>query len=229
MDKIIAITPWELPVLKKYVKDESKIIVLPNGMDKIFFTKIKDNDFRNKFKISEKEKLVLFFGRYNITKGPEKLILAAKEILKERKNITFLFVGPDEGMLTQMQELSKDVKKIIIEGPIRDRKEVVKMYQSSDIYILPSFREGLPLTLFESFASGLPVVASPVNGVPFEMENNVNGLFVDYGDIEGLKNAILKILDNKKLASKFSKNNIEKSKKYDWDIIYKKYMEVYVN
>lgn len=229
MDKIIAITPWEVPILKKWIKTESKITVLPNGMDKIFFTKVKDNDFRSKFKIQEKEKLVLFFGRYNVTKGPEKLILAAKEILKERNDITFLFVGPDEGMLPQMQELSKDVKKIIINGPIRDRKEVVKMYQSADVFALPSFREGLPLSLFESFASGLPVVASPVNGVPFEMENNVNGLFVNYGDIEGLKNSILKILNNKTLASKFSKNNIEKSKKYDWDIIYKKYMEVYAN
>ena len=155
--------------------------------------------------------------------------MTAKEILKERKDINFLFVGPDEGMLLQMQELSKNIKKIIIEGPIRDRKEVVKMYQSADVFVLPSFREGLPLTLFEAFASGLPIVASPVNGVPFEMENNVNGIFVDYGDIEGLKNSILKILDNKTLASKFSKNNMEKSKKYDWDIIYKKYMEVYIN
>ncbi len=229
MDKIIAITPWELPTLKKWIKDESKIIVLPNGMDKVFFTKVKDNDFRKKFKIPEKEKLVLFFGRYNITKGPEKLILAAKEILKERKDITFLFVGPDEGMLNQMLELAKGENKIIIQGPIRDRKEVVKMYQSSDVFVLPSFREGLPLCLFEAFASGLPVVASPVNGVPYEMEDNVNGIFVNYGDIERLKNSILKILDDKKLTLKFSKNNTEKSKKYDWDIIYKKYMEIYSN
>ncbi len=229
IDKIIAITPWELPILKKWIKDESKITVLPNGMDKIFFTKIKNNDFRSKFKIPEKEKLVLFFGRYNVTKGPEKLILAAKEILKERNDITFLFVGPDEGMLPQMLELSKDVKKIIIEGPIRDRKEVVKMYQSADVFPMPSFREGLPLTLFEAMASGLPIVASPVNGIPYEMENNVNGIFINYGDIQGLKGAILKILDDKALASKFSKNNIQKSKKYDWDIIYKKYMEIYVN
>jgi len=228
MNKIIAITPWELPILEKWIKKE-KIIVLPNGMDKIFFSKVKDNDFRKKFKIPEKEKLVLFFGRYNITKGPEKLILAAKEILKERKDITFLFIGPDEGMLNQMLELAKGETKIIIEGPIRDRKEVVKMYQSADLYALPSFREGLPLTLFESFASGLPIVASPVNGVPFEMENNVNGLFVNYGDIENLKKAILNILDNKKIALKFSKNNIIKAKNYDWDIIYKRYMEIYNN
>ncbi|MBI4154952.1 glycosyltransferase family 4 protein [Candidatus Woesearchaeota archaeon] len=228
MNKIIAITPWELPILEKWIKKE-KIIVLPNGMDKIFFSKVKDNNFRKKFKIPEKEKLVLFFGRYNITKGPEKLILATKEILKERKDITFLFIGPDEGMLNQMLELAKGENKIMIQGPIRDRNEVVKMYQSADVYTLPSFREGLPLTIFESFASGLPVIASPVNGVPYEMENNVNGLFVNYGDIRGLKNAILKVLDNKNLSLKFSKNNIIKAKNYDWDIIYKKYMEIYNN
>lgn len=132
-------------------------------------------------------------------------------------------------MLNQMLELAKGENKIMIQGPIRDRNEVVKMYQSADVYTLPSFREGLPLTIFESFASGLPVIASPVNGVPYEMENNVNGLFVNYGDIRGLKNAILKVLDNKNLSLKFSKNNIIKAKNYDWDIIYKKYMEIYNN
>jgi len=43
-----------------------------------------------------KEKLVLFLGRLNVTKGPDKLVLAAKEILKERKDIDFVFIGPDE-------------------------------------------------------------------------------------------------------------------------------------
>jgi len=85
----------------------------------------------------------------------------------------------------------------------------------------------LPLTLFEAMASGLPIVASPVNGVPFEMKNNENGFFVNYGDINGLKEKILKVIDNPKLAREFSKNNKEKSKNYTWDKINERYLKVY--
>ncbi|MEK6904638.1 MAG: glycosyltransferase family 4 protein, partial [Nanoarchaeota archaeon] len=224
-DRIIAITPWEIQFIKEHGGDESKIVYIPNGMDKSFFSRIKNNDFKKRLGI--KGKLVLYFGRLNETKGPDKFVLAAKEILKDRNDITFVIRGPDEGMRETVKRLIGNEKKIILMEPTRDKQEILKTYQAADVYALPSYREGLPLTLFEAFASGLPVVASPVNGVPYEMEDGKNGIFVSYGDIQGLKKAILRILDDKKLTSKFKKNNIEKAKKYDWDIIARKTLEVY--
>ncbi len=224
-DKIIAITPWEIPFIEKHGGRKEKIVVIPNGVDKIFFKKIKNNTFKKELSISEP--IVLFFGRLNPTKGPDKFVLAAKEILKERKDIKFLMVGPDEGMLNQVQELSKDEKNIIILGPVREKSKIPEIYQSADVYVMPSYREGLPLTLFEALASGLPIVASPVNGIPYEMSDPENGFFVKYGDIQGLKEKILLLLDNKKLAEKISKNNIEKARNYDWDLIAEKTMKLY--
>ena len=224
IDKIIAITPWELPILRKWA-DESKIGVIPNGTDKIFFKRIYKNNFKKKLGI--KGRLVLFFGRLNVTKGPDMFVLAAKEILKERKDITFLIRGPDEGMKETVKQLIGKEKKIILLSSTRDKKDIVSMYQSADVYVLPSYREGLPLTIFEAFASGLPVVASPVNGVPYEMKDKTNGFFVDYGDIKNLKDKILLILDNKVLAKKITRNNIQHAKNYDWDIINKNYMKTY--
>ena len=100
------------------------------------------------------------------------------------------------------------------------------MYQSADIYVMPSYREGLPLTLFEAMASSLPIVASPVNGIPYEMDEK-NGIFVNYGDIQGLKEAILKILHNPKLARKYALNNKKTALKYKWDAIYQKTLKLY--
>ena len=114
-------------------------------------------------------------------------------------------------------------------GPIRGKEKVAEMYQSADVYVLPSYREGLPLTLFEAMASGLPIIASPVNGIPYEMSEPQNGFFVNYGDIENLERKILIILSEKKLAREMSLNNMNKSLDYDWDIIYKRYMEEYNN
>ena len=112
-------------------------------------------------------------------------------------------------------------------GPIYGKEKVAEMYQAADVYVLPSYREGLPLTLFEAMASGLPIIASPVNGVPYEMKEPENGFFVNYGNIKSLEENILKIIDDEKLAKKISLTNIKKSKSYDWDDIYKKYMEAY--
>ena len=160
-DKIIAITPWELEFFRKYKL--KKPIIIPNGVDNLFFKKIRNNSFKKKIK----GKIVLFFGRLNITKGPDKFILAAKEILKERKDIHFVLVGPDEGMKSKLIKMINKDKNILLLDPIYDRKKIAEMYQASNVYVMPSFREGLPLTLFEAMASGLPIVASPVNGIKY--------------------------------------------------------------
>lgn len=224
VDKIVAITPWELQTLEKYTV-QNKIMVIPNGMDPILFKKISPNNFKKKYNINGK--IVLFLGRLNPTKGPEKLALAGKEILKARKDINFIFIGPDEGMAEEVRDIIKDEKNMQYLGPLNGKEKVAEAYQAADVYSLPSYREGLPLTLFEAMASGLPIVASPVNGIPFEMKDNVNGYFVNYGDIENLKQKILKVIDNPKIAKEFSGNNREKSKNYTWNIINERYLKVY--
>ncbi len=234
IDKIIPITPWEIEILKRFVSENEqyKIKVIPNGMDNIYFKKIKKNNFKKENNIFEKY-LVLFFGRLNPTKGPEKLAQVAVNISKKRNDVAFVFAGPDEGSENLVKEIVKDYTNIKVIGPLKGKEKIAKMYQASDIYVLPSFREGLPLTLFEAMASGLPIIASPVNGIPFEMfqydENSKegNGFFSHYGDLESIEKNILTLLENKKLREIISKNNIKKSKSYDWDLIYKKYMEEY--
>jgi glycosyltransferase involved in cell wall biosynthesis len=225
VDRIIAITPWELEILEKYC-DKEKIRTIPNGVDKIFYKRIKNNSFKKKNNIREKH-LVLFFGRLNPTKGPEILAKAAVNITRKRKDIAFIWVGPDEGRTEEVKELIKGYKNMKCLGPISGKENIAEMYQASDVYVMPSYREGLPLTLFEAMASGLPIVASPVNGIPYEMKENENGFFSDYGDLKSIEENIIKLIDNKKLAKKISENNFKKSKNYDWDDIYKEYMKEY--
>jgi glycosyltransferase involved in cell wall biosynthesis len=228
IDKVIAITPWELETLGKYVKNKDRIRVIPNGTDKILFKKIKKNNFKKANNIREKH-LVLFFGRLNPTKGPEMLAKAAIELTKQgkAKDIAFVWVGPDEGKAEEVKALIAPYKNMKYLGPIRGKEKVAEMYQASNVYVLPSYREGLPLTIFEAMASGLPIVASPVNGVPYEISEPENGLFSSYGDLYSLQENILKILNNPKLAKTISENNLKKSKNYDWDKIYREYMKEY--
>ncbi|MFH1210749.1 MAG: glycosyltransferase family 4 protein [archaeon] len=224
IDKVVAITPWEFSFIKKWAS-EDKISVIPNGMADVMFERVNPNNFKKEHGINDK--LVLFFGRLNVTKGVDKLALVGKDVVKKRDDVWFMWVGPDEGMQSTVEEIIRGEPHLVLHEPIRDRKKVAEMYQAADVYVLPSFREGLPLTLFEAMAAGIPIVASPVNGVPYEMKEPENGFLVNYGDLENLKKRILQVLDDKKLASTIGKNNIERSKQYNWDIIAKRYMETY--
>lgn len=226
IDKVIPITPWELDILNKYIDDKNKITVIPNGTDKILYKKVTNNNFKAKHNIKEKF-MVLFFGRLNPTKGPEMLARTAINISKKRKDISFVWIGPDEGKAEEIKNLIKPFSNMHYLGPIRGKEKIAEMYQSADVYVLPSYREGLPLTLFEAMASRLPIVASPVNGVPFEMKENENGFFADYGDLKILEEKILKLIDNDKLRKKIAENNFKKSLNYDWDDIYNRYMREY--
>ncbi len=228
-DKFIAITPWEIKFIEKYGGRKDKIEVIPNGMDKILFKKIKKNSFKKKHKIPKKNKIVLFFGRLNPVKGPDHFVRIAKRILDKRKkkDVTFVIRGPDEGMKEKVKKLIGNEKKIILLPETRDKRDIAEMYQAADIFVLPSYREGLPLTLFEAMAAGLPIVASPVNGVPYEMKEPENGFLINYGKNKKYAEKITKLLDNSKLRKKISKNNIKKSKEYKWENIAKRTLEVY--
>ena len=184
-----------------------------------------NNDFKKTHGI--KNNLVLFFGRLNVTKGPEKFVEIAKLILKKRNNVTFVIRGPDEGMRDIVKKKIGNEKRIILLEEIRDRSEIIKMYQAADVFVLPSFREGLPLTLFEAMAAGLPIVATPVNGIPYEIKEPENGFLVRYGDNEEFAKRINQLLDDKKLRIRIGKNNINRSKIYRWDIISEKTLELY--
>jgi len=224
--KVVAITPWELEILYDYIKDKEKIIVIPNGTDKILYKEVKNNKFRENNNIKERY-LILFFGRLNPTKGPEKLAQAAINITRKRKDIAFVWVGPDEGKAEEVKRLIEPYKNMHYLGPIRGKENIAEMYQAADIYALPSYREGLPLTLFEAMASKLPIIASPVNGIPYEMKDPENGFFTKYGDIKAIEEKILKLIDNPKLREEISKNNFKKSLDFDWDNINKRYLEEY--
>ncbi len=223
-NKIIAITPWEVPLLKKWTS-EKKILVIRNGMDALYFRKIFKNNFKKVLGI--KKRMILFFGRLHATKAPDVFVQLAHAILQERKDIDFVIVGPDEGEMQKVKVLIGKEKRIHLYGPIHGKENIAAMYQAADVYVLPSYREGLPLTLFEAMASGLPIVATPCNGVPYEMEEGKNGFLVPYGDISLLKKRVLHILDDSALAKRIGETNKKKAEQYTWDIIAEETLVVY--
>lgn len=233
-NSVIAITEWERKFLLKEGVNPKNIHTIPNGMSAEFFKRVEPNRFKEKHNIPKEHKIVLFFGRLNYTKNPLMFLDIAESILEKKDKITFIICGPDEGELIGVKERIKNfpdnIKKNIRLLPSnRNRKEVVEMYQASYIYLLPSLREGLPLTLFEAYASGLPVIGSAVNGVSFELEDKVDGFLLEHNDLKGFVEKTNLLLDDEELRNEIAENNKEKAKEYDWDLINKRTIKLYGN
>jgi len=224
-ERIIAITPWEIDYIKKYGGREDKITVIPNGLFESLYERVENNSFKKRLGI--KDKMVLFFGRLSPTKAPDFLAKAGKEIVKERSDVDFVFLGPDEGLKEKIKEMVKDEDRMHLLEPIRNKRKIAEMYQAADVYSLASYREGLPLTLFEAMASGVPIIATPVNGIPYEMKDPVNGVLVPFGDVKALKRGINKLLDDKEYAKQVVKNNLKKSENFTWNKIKERTEQVY--
>lgn len=103
------------------------------------------------------------------------------------------------------------VKKIIkanglenivkFEGWVSGDKKA-KLLSSSDVYLLPSYNEGLPISILEAMSYKLPILSTPVGGIPEVVEDGVNGLLVEPGDKKSLKRAILKMIEDHEFRKK---------------------------
>ena len=226
INKVIAITPWELDILKKFT-DENKIKVIPNGMDSILYKKIKNNQFKKRHKIKEKN-MVLFFGRLNPTKGPEVFARSAINLTKsgKAKNIAFVWVGPDEGKAKEVKKLIKGYKNMHYLGPIYGKEKVAEMYQAADVYVLPSYREGLPLTLFEAMASGLPIIASDVGGNNEIVHEGENGYLIAGDDPHLLAMRMSTLIINADIRHAMGNKSREFALAYDWRNSMNRYNEL---
>lgn len=153
------------------------------------------NAFREEIGISSDAKLIGFVGRLEHVKGCAQLIQAISQLADSHSDYYFVIVGegPErESLERQVREL--DLEKQIYFCGFRD--DVKYVFQSLDLYVLPSLNEGVPLALLEAMLHGVPVVATRVGGVPEVIQDRVNGILVPPNDPGALIKNILESLSN---------------------------------
>ena len=104
------------------------------------------------------------------------------------------------------------------------RKDVYRILKASDIFIFPSYREGLSVALTEAMACGLPVVASRIRGNIDLIDENLGGLLCNPSDVKTMAMHIDTLATNYEIRHRMGLYNYEKSKKYDKNIIIRKLM-----
>jgi glycosyltransferase involved in cell wall biosynthesis len=147
---------------------------------------------------------ILYMGRLNPLKGPQFLVEAAPEVLKQFPAAIFVFVGPDQAGYGE--ELKSRAARLGIEshvrflGPIHDFEEKMRAYASCDAFALPTSYEGTSQAVFEAMAQGRPVVATRVGGVPYQFTDGEEGFLVPHGDVKALASRLINVLSDNALA-----------------------------
>ncbi|MDW7726922.1 MAG: glycosyltransferase family 4 protein [Candidatus Methanoperedens sp.] len=184
-------------------------VYVPNGID--------IHRFKNHKKRENSKTKFLFVGRLEKQKGVIYLIKAA-EVLKDRNDFEIIIVGEgseSDSLIRTVQEL--DLRGIIkFKGKV-DEQILNEYYMGCDAFILPSLWEGMPLTLLEAAAAGMPIIASDVGGISSLFTNGENALIIGQKNAEALASAMLKLMGDNKLREKLGSNARGLAERFSWE------------
>jgi glycosyltransferase involved in cell wall biosynthesis len=146
--------------------------------------------------------LILFLGRLEPEKGVYELLEAVSQLRAVIPDVRLVCAG--DGNRTAVARyaerlgISDAVKFTGWVGPSGKRA----LLESAAVYALPSYSEGIPMSLLEAMAAGVPVVASPVGGIPEVLTDGVSGLLAAPGDVATLTRLLRKLLIDRKLGAR---------------------------
>lgn len=181
---------------------QGKVSVIPNSVDMKRYNQVMDRKaIRSELGLSPEHQVFAVVATFKKQKGHRYLIEAAAAVISQFPNIRLLLIGDGElrdelKAQTQALGLNEHVNFLGL------RTDVPKLLGASDYFVLPSLWEGLPVSLIEAMAAGLPVIATQVSGTKDVMIHNQTGLLVPPGEVEALKDAMQQFLSHPELAPK---------------------------
>ncbi len=175
---------------------EDKVMVIPYGVNHREYMLGDGAEVRKSLGLNGDDFVIGMVARLHPQKGHQYLFEAAKPIVDKYPHVKFLLVG--EGEIRA--ELEEVVKKMGLTSNVTflgHRTDVSELLKAFDVFTLPSLFEGLPNVVLEAMSAGRAVVASSVDGTVEAVMDEETGLLVPPGDTEKLRDAYLKLIENR--------------------------------
>ena len=191
-DGVIALTTPEADRLAALGIERSRIRVIPNGIDLDEFPE------RSRDGAGSGPVRVLFVGRIFAEQKGLDVLVEAIGLLTDPAAVRVRLVGEEWGSGPALARRARDLGvagSVAFLGPV-PRAQLLEEYRTADLLVLPSRFEPFGIVLLEAMASGLPVVASRVGGIPTVVRENESGLLVRPGDPEALAAALQRLVDD---------------------------------
>jgi glycosyltransferase involved in cell wall biosynthesis len=185
-DRIVVLSEGWREWFAEFV-EEDRLVVLRNAVDTRRFEPRYERPLG-------KTVNALFIGvRDPERKGAYDVLAVADDVFRQLPEVRFVCVGEDERSLEETHVRGTPLADCVqFVGP-KGMDEMVPYFGEADLLLLPSYGEGLPIVLLEAMAAGLPVVATPVNGIPEAMSAPEGGVFVQPGNRQALRDAIIEL------------------------------------
>lgn len=200
-------------IIRKEKLPESKVIAIKNCIDPSMYKVKESRDIiRKRLGIGE-ETVFITVASFSSRKGHEYLIDVLGEIKKSGKHFKCILAGdgPLKDMLYNKCVDHYLLDNIIFLGSIKD---VADYLNASDVFILPSLFEGLPLAVIEAMFMGMGCIVTDVGAIRELVKANINGLIVPPANREELKKAVLFCLENKNITKDFGLRSKEIAQKH---------------
>jgi glycosyltransferase involved in cell wall biosynthesis len=179
-------------------------VIINNGINQKKFNP--DNEYKNirlELGIDSSALLVLFIARYTHQKQPLSLIKSFSKALQSNPSLHLLMIGDGE----QKEEAKQLIEQLQLGEKITlqpSRQDVPDILAASDIFVLPSLWEGLPIGLLEAMSMGKAIVASNVDGTVEVIEHEKNGLLADTENlVDSTAAAIITLSNNSDLRKRY--------------------------
>jgi len=203
-ERVIAISEGVREHLRRDFKvEQERIITIHNGIDlEHFQKKISQEEARKLFGLGPGP-VVGIIARLSDVKGHPFLITAMKDVTEKIPGTQLLIVGEGKEK-EKLADLVKRLgigKSVYFIPSVPDTREALA---AMDVFVMPSLKEGLGLSLMEAMASGVPVIGSAVGGITTLIQNRATGLLVPAGDAGRLGSAIIELLQNLAEAGAFA-------------------------
>jgi hypothetical protein len=205
-DSIVAVSHCLAQSAKNMALKPIATEVIYNGVDTNLFYPIRDRQkLRTILALPERGFIITFVGALTKSKGIEELLDSFHLLVREEKSCRLLLIGDGDSYAPIERKVKRGElhKNIIVLGS-RPHSEVALYMKTSDLFVLPTHSEGMPNSLLEAMACGLPVVATPVGGVPEVIHDRENGMLVPVQEVSGLYESMLMLVKDKSLRDRMS-------------------------
>ncbi len=171
------------------------------------------------------DKIVTFLGRITFQKGPDYFVEAAAKVLKRVPNVRFVMAGSGDMMNHVIRRVAAlgIADRFHFTGFLRG-DDVQKMFQLSDVYVMPSVSEPFGISPLEAMRSNVPVIISKQSGVAEVLDYAVK---VDYWDVDAMADAIYGLITYPALAKMFSSRGLKEVTGLKWNNAAAKIKRVY--
>ncbi len=224
-DKICCVSQEIAEGMKMLGAVQERVYLFPNSVDLAIW---RDKGIKYS---PQKEKMVLYVGRFGKEKGLKYLIRAIPEVITILTNTQFVFVGGGQKE-SEKQYLMKLIEELGVMDNVTfagrvPHDHLSEYYSKADALVMPSLSEGHAIVPLEALACGTPVVGTKIEGIMETVQDGHNGFLVEPGDYQAIATAVIKILSNEALLKELSMNAHPSVKRFSWENTIHRFLNLY--